>query len=73
MRAALTDANPITASLGSRNTEEVEGQEQEQTVLSLKYRIEGAPAPLKWEWHLTLVDNAQASLAIPSYKDSFHI
>lgn len=63
MRAALTDANPITASLGSRNTEEVEGQ---KSVLSLKYRVEGAPAPLKWEWHLTLVDNAQASLEVAS-------
>lgn len=73
MRAALTDGNPITAVLGSRNTEDVEGQEQQQTVLSLKYRVEGAPAPLKWEWYLTLVDNAQASLAVPSHRDQHHI
>lgn len=73
MRAALTDGNPITAALESRNTADVEGQEQQQTVLSLKYRVEGAPAPLKWEWHLTLVDNAQASLAVPSHSDEHNI
>lgn len=60
MRAALTDASPIAASLASRNAE----PEQLQIVLSLKYRIEGATAPLKWEWHMSSMDNALASFVV---------
>ncbi|XP_064555562.1 uncharacterized protein LOC135440373 [Drosophila montana] len=48
-----------------------EQQEQEQhSVLSLKYRIEGAPAPLKWEWRLTGVDSAMFYRCL--LKDALH-
>lgn len=68
VRAAFSSGNPMDCDLSvaqsDNATEKVgQGEEQEQeqkvcTVLSLKYRIEGAPAPLKWEWHLTIIDSA---------------
>ncbi|KAM8720847.1 hypothetical protein ACLKA7_006830 [Drosophila subpalustris] len=69
VRAALSSANPMDAALSVAETStgrgeaaEQEGKEEEQErkvrkILSLKYRVEGAPAPLKWEWHLTIIDS----------------
>ncbi|XP_034490875.1 uncharacterized protein LOC117794348 [Drosophila innubila] len=82
VRAALSSANPMDCALSVTETDDVRGEtgeEQEQkqkheqkvyTVLSLKYRIEGAPAPLKWEWHLTRIDSALFYRSI--LKDALH-
>ncbi|EDW62992.1 non-homologous end-joining factor 1 [Drosophila virilis] len=68
VRTALSGAHPAEATLRcvQHNGTDVAEPDREQqpehqelhSVLSLKYRIVGAPAPLKWEWHLTGVDSA---------------
>lgn len=65
VRTALSSAQPADATFraasqnGAEQQQELNQDEQleQRTVLSLKYRIEGTPAPLKWEWHLTSTDS----------------
>ncbi|XP_017871943.1 PREDICTED: uncharacterized protein LOC108619715 [Drosophila arizonae] len=65
VRTALSSAQPAEATFraasqnGAEQQQELNQDEQleQRTVLSLKYRIEGTPAPLKWEWHLTSTDS----------------
>lgn len=67
VRTALSSAYPTEATLrcvqhnGADEAEPDPEQQERHSVLSLKYRIDGAPAPLKWEWHLTGVDSAMVT------------
>ncbi|EDV91846.1 GH24377 [Drosophila grimshawi] len=53
LNAALSGCNPVEAKM-------LTGPDaaENDAVLSLKYRVEGAAAPLKWEWHLAAMDSA---------------
>ncbi|XP_030569215.1 uncharacterized protein LOC115768672 [Drosophila novamexicana] len=76
VRTALSSAYPTEATLrcvqhnGADEAEPEPEQQKLHSVLSLKYRIDGAPAPLKWEWHLTGVDSAMFYRCL--LKDALH-
>lgn len=73
VRTALSSAQPAEATIraasqnGAERQQELNEDEQleQRTVLSLKYRIEGTPAPLKWEWHLTSTDSVLLTVCSP--------
>ncbi|ALC48343.1 CG32756 [Drosophila busckii] len=56
VRLSLSSATPVEATLSTIISEETDTEPT--TVLNLKYRVEGAPAPLRWEWHMQSINNA---------------
>ncbi|TDG39850.1 hypothetical protein AWZ03_013725 [Drosophila navojoa] len=81
VRTALSSAQPAEATFRAASQNGAEGQQEtnqddeqleRRTVLSLKYRIEGTPAPLKWEWHLTSTDSVLLTFYRHMLKNALH-